>query len=57
MSFQPKVVVSANCGIEPGRVIEYKPLLDAAIELSNFKPPMCIIYNRTFEQVSHLVIW
>ena len=49
--FQPKVVVSANCAIEPGRVINYKPLLDKALELSDFKVPTCIIYNRQHEKV------
>jgi len=45
---KPKVVVSANGGIEPGRVIEYKPLLDTAIEISDYKPPVCIICNREY---------
>ena len=43
--------MSANCAIEPGRVINYKPLLDKAIELSDFKVPTCIIYNRDYEKV------
>ncbi len=43
---RPKVVVSASCGIEPGRVIAYKPLLDAAIELVEDKPDHCIIVQR-----------
>jgi len=43
---QPKVVVSASCGIEPGRVVEYKPLLDAAIESSQWKPTRCIVLQR-----------
>ncbi|KAK2189900.1 hypothetical protein NP493_94g02044 [Ridgeia piscesae] len=47
---EPKVIVSANCAIEPGRVINYKPLLDKAIELSDFKVPSCIIYNRDYEK-------
>ncbi|MFK7853706.1 MAG: propionyl-CoA synthetase [Granulosicoccus sp.] len=42
----PKVVVSASCGIETNRVIEYKPLLDAAIEAANHKPQHCIIRQR-----------
>jgi len=42
----PKVVVSASCGIEPGRVIAYKPLLDAAIDLVEAKPDRCIILQR-----------
>ncbi len=43
---QPKVVVSASCGIEPGRLIAYKPLLDAAIDLVQTKPDACIIVQR-----------
>ncbi len=41
-----KVVISASCGIEPGRVIPYKPLLDGAIELARHKPQRCIILER-----------
>jgi len=41
-----KVVVSASCGIEIDRIIEYKPLLDAAIELAEVKPLHCIVYQR-----------
>jgi propionyl-CoA synthetase len=43
---EPKVVVTASCGIEPSGVIEYKPLLDRAIELSPVKPEACIVYQR-----------
>ncbi len=43
---QPKVVVSASCGIEVKRVIEYKPLLDAAIDESSHKPAHCLIVQR-----------
>jgi propionyl-CoA synthetase len=43
---KPLVIVSASCGIEGQRVIEYKPLLDEAIELSNAKPKACIIFQR-----------
>ena len=43
---QPKVIVSASCGIEPGRVVEYKPLLDEAIEIAEHKPNACIILQR-----------
>ncbi len=42
----PKAVISASCGIEPGRVIAYKPLLDEAINLSKAKPETCIIVQR-----------
>ena len=43
---KPKVIVSASCGIEPNRVIAYKPLIDDAIELSHHKPSACIIKAR-----------
>ena len=43
---EPKLVVSASCGIEPGRVVAYKPLLDAAIQLAEAKPERCIILQR-----------
>jgi propionyl-CoA synthetase len=43
---QPVLVVAASCGIEVGRVIEYKPLLDKAIELSAHKPARCIVLQR-----------
>jgi propionyl-CoA synthetase len=43
---KPKVVVSASCGIEPGRVVAYKPLLDAAIDLVESKPERCVILQR-----------
>jgi len=42
----PRVVVSASCGIEPGRVVAYKPLLDEAIALSAHKPERCLILQR-----------
>ncbi|PLX35885.1 MAG: propionyl-CoA synthetase [Hyphomicrobiales bacterium] len=43
---KPKMIVSASCGIEPGRVIPYKPLLDGAIELSSHKVESCLILQR-----------
>ncbi len=43
---KPKVIVSASCGIEPNRVVEYKPLLDGAIELATHKPEKCIVLAR-----------
>ncbi|MDH3919653.1 MAG: AMP-binding protein, partial [Rhodospirillales bacterium] len=46
---QPKAIVSASCGIEPGRVVAYKPLLDAAIELAGHKPATCIVLQRPME--------
>lgn len=43
---QPKIMISASCGVEIKRVIEYKPLLDKAINLSSHKPQSCIIFQR-----------
>jgi len=43
---KPKLVVSASCGIEPGRVVPYKPLLDKAIEIASAKPERCVILQR-----------
>ncbi|MGI9483650.1 MAG: propionyl-CoA synthetase [Hyphomicrobiales bacterium] len=43
---KPVLIVTASCGIEPGRVIEYKPLLDEAIEISTHKPSGIILLQR-----------
>ncbi|MDX3808290.1 propionyl-CoA synthetase [Bosea thiooxidans] len=43
---EPKVILSATCGIEPTRVVEYKPLLDGAIEMARHKPEACVILQR-----------
>ncbi|MDJ0699462.1 MAG: propionyl-CoA synthetase [Woeseiaceae bacterium] len=43
---KPKLIVSASCGIEPTRIIEYKPLLDQAIEMASHKPAHCIVLQR-----------
>ncbi|MGB7983386.1 MAG: propionyl-CoA synthetase [Candidatus Nanopelagicales bacterium] len=43
---QPKVVLSASCGIEPKRVIAYKPLLDHALALAGHEPSACVILQR-----------
>ncbi|MBK9082229.1 MAG: propionyl-CoA synthetase [Rhizobiales bacterium] len=43
---KPKAVLAASCGIEPGRVVAYKPLLDQAIELSASKPTSVIMLQR-----------
>ena len=47
---KPKMIVSASCGIEPGRVVAYKPLLDQAIELANHKVEHCIVLQRPMEK-------
>ena len=43
---KPKLIFSASCGLEPGRIVSYKPLLDEAIQLSSAKPQACIILQR-----------
>jgi propionyl-CoA synthetase len=43
---KPKLILSASCGIEPGRIVQYKPLLDEAIRLSSVKPDNCVILQR-----------
>ena len=43
---KPTAIVSASCGIEPTRIVEYKPLLDEAIKLAKHKPSRCVIYQR-----------
>ena len=42
----PKLIIAASCGIEPGRVVAYKPMLDKAIELSDHKPSHVMIFQR-----------
>ncbi len=42
----PKAIIAASCGVEPGRVVAYKPLLDGAIELAAHKPDFCVILQR-----------
>ena len=43
---KPKLILAASCGLEPGRMIDYKPLLDGAIELATHKPDACLIWQR-----------
>ena len=43
---KPKVILSASCGLEPGRIVQYKPLLDEAITLAAHKPQTCLILQR-----------
>ena len=49
---RPRVIVSASCGIEGKKTIEYKPLLDKAIELATHKPESCIMFQREQAQAS-----
>ncbi len=43
---QPKMILAASCGLEPNRVVEYKPLIDGAIELASHKPKAVFILQR-----------
>ncbi|WP_248958867.1 propionyl-CoA synthetase [Sphaerisporangium perillae] len=43
---RPAVVVSATCGIEPSRIVEYKPMLDSALEMAEHTPAHCVILQR-----------
>jgi propionyl-CoA synthetase len=43
---EAKAVIAASCGLEPGRIIPYKPLLDGAIEIAAHKPEVCVILQR-----------
>ena len=45
----PKAIIAGSCGIEPGRVIKYKPLLDGAIDLATHKPDFTVIFQREQE--------
>jgi propionyl-CoA synthetase len=49
---KPTAIVSASCGIEPTRIVEYKPLLDEAIDLSTHKPSRCIVFQRPQTEAS-----
>ena len=49
---KPKVIVSASCGIEPTRIVNYKPLLDNAIEIASSKPERCVILQRPQAEAS-----
>ncbi|OCX66751.1 propionyl-CoA synthetase [Thioclava sp. SK-1] len=45
----PKAIIAASCGLEPGRVVHYKPLVDAAIDQAQHKPEFCVIFQREQE--------
>ena len=49
---RPKTILAASCGIEPGKIVEYKPLIDEAIELSEHKPECVVILQRPEAQAS-----
>jgi len=43
---QPRLILSASCGIEPGKIVHYKPLLDQAVDMARHKPQRCVIVQR-----------
>jgi propionyl-CoA synthetase len=45
----PKAIIAASCGLEPGRVVHYKPLLDGAIDQATHKPDFTVIFQREQE--------
>jgi len=49
---RPKLVISASCGVEPGRIVAYKQLLDSAIAKAGHKPEHCIVYQRRMERAA-----
>lgn len=42
----PKAIIAASCGLEPGRVVAYKPLLDDAIAMATHKIDFTVIFQR-----------
>lgn len=51
---KPKAIIAASCGVEPGRVVHYKPLLDGAIDLAHHKPEFCVVFQRE-QEVADLI--
>ncbi|ODT46504.1 MAG: propionyl-CoA synthetase [Methylobacterium sp. SCN 67-24] len=49
---KPKLILTASCGIEPSRIVEYKPLLDGAIDLASHKPQACLVLQRPQAEAS-----
>ncbi len=43
---KPKLVMTASCGIEPGRIVEYQPLLDGALDLAGHQPEHVMMLQR-----------
>jgi propionyl-CoA synthetase len=51
----PAAILTASCGIEPGRIVHYKPLLDRAIELAAHKPPHCVVLQRPMAEADMML--
>ena len=43
---EAKLIITASCGFEPGKIIQYKPLIEEAIKLAKIKPKKCVIFQR-----------
>ena len=50
----PKAIIAASCGIEPGRVVHYKPLLNGAVEMAKHKPDFTVILQRE-QEIAELI--
>jgi len=48
---RPKAIIAASCGLEPGRIVDYKPLYDGAIAQAQHKPEFCMIFQREQHRV------
>jgi propionyl-CoA synthetase len=48
----PKLVIAASCGLEPGRVVAYKPIVDAALDMAAHRPNGCLIFQRDAERAT-----
>ncbi len=49
---EPKVLICGSCGIEPNRIVNYKPLVDHALELARHQPDTVIVFQRPQEEAS-----
>ncbi|CAJ1580140.1 propionyl-CoA synthetase [[Mycobacterium] wendilense] len=49
---RPSVVVTASCGIEPSRIVEYKPMIDEALTMAEHPPAHCVVVQRERQQCS-----
>jgi propionyl-CoA synthetase len=43
---KPKVLVAGSCGVEPSRIVEYQPMIDRALEISEHQPEACVMLQR-----------
>jgi propionyl-CoA synthetase len=50
---KPKCILAASCGIEPGRIVHYKPLLDDALAQATHRPDFCVVFQRE-QEVAHM---